>query len=266
MEEKIRTYKEKMDYSTDQEEVYKLTTAINNLKHKIIKSRPYLKEYIEQIPNAGIFVNNKLVDIIRELSGKLKGNNSIVYAAIKHELFSIAINDNLNDILNYEFDEIHETRQLQVIKKPTIWERIKRFINQRIFNVYLTEKDFEEIDEYIDKREEARYKLVNQATKRAEVINGIELDEETIKRTMLNYLEKCYFSKDFDLELFKRELSQELNELGMNDLTKEIDKKIAEHKTFEDRIKVDVPPREEHSNKEKPEEENKYKEGADRDI
>ena len=84
MEEKIRTYKEKMDYSTDQEEVYKLTTAINNLKHKIIKNRPYLKEYIEQIPNAGIFVNNKLVDIIRELSGKLKGNNSIVYAAIKH--------------------------------------------------------------------------------------------------------------------------------------------------------------------------------------
>lgn len=239
MGETIKTYKERIDSNKMLDEVHVLIRGIEKAKNKAIDRNPSTREYITQIPNAGIFVYNKLNEFIKELASKSITGESVVYAALKKELSALAINDNFNDILGYENDERAKLDQLQTITKPTLWQRIKRFINQKFLNVYMTDEDFEIMDDYIKKRDNTRRELTNNIIERAEAINDIELDKNLVSQSLLHYLDIISSQNDFNLDVFKCEVTQELDKLGMPNITKEIDQKMDEQKKFMQRIKCE---------------------------
>lgn len=249
MEEKRKTYKEKIDADKMLDEMHKLISAIEKVKDQVIEREPGLKEYVGAIPNAGIFAYNKMNEFIKELAEKSIDDESVIYSVLKRELSSRVIYDNINDLLGYDTANwIEEKRALDngeekgliEVKKPTIWQRIKRFIERKIFNIYMTDEDIESLNKSLERRDEARRKVRDEVIERANKIYKIELNEEFVSQAILDYVGIIESEEDCNMELFKQEVAEELEKLGMQDLIKRIDERKMEEKSFRESIKYEV--------------------------
>lgn len=249
MEEKRKTYKEKIDADKMLDEMHKLISTIEKIKDQLIEREPGLREYIVTIPNAGIFAYNKMNEFIKKLAEKSIDDESVIYAVLKRELSSRVVVDNINDLLGYDVANLieekraldnNEDKGLIEVKKPTIWQIVKRFINQKIFNIYVTDEDMVWLNNSLKRYDEARRKVRDEVIERVENIYKIELDEEFVSQAISNYASIIISQKDGDIEVFKQEVAEELEKLGMQDLIKRIDEREMEERSFRESIKYEV--------------------------
>ena len=248
MEEKRKTYKEKVDADKMLDEMHKLISGIEMVKEQVVERAPGLKEYVGAIPNAGTFAYNKMNEFVKKLAEKSIDDESVIYSVLKNKLSSLVI-DNVNDMLGYDVANWSEEKRaldnskhkgLMEVKKPTIWQRIKRFINQKIFNIYMTDDDMDQLDKSLQRRDEARRKVRGEMIERAKRVYKIELDEEFVSQAISNYASIIISQKDGNIEVFKQEVAEELEKLGMQDLIKIVDEKEREEKRFRERIKFET--------------------------
>lgn len=248
MEEKRKTYKEKVDADKMLDEMHKLISGIEMVKAQVVERAPGLKEYVGAIPNAGTFAYNKMNEFVKKLAEKSIDDESVIYSVLKNKLSSLVI-DNVNDMLGYDVTtwseekralENSEDKGLIEVKKPTIWQRIKRFINRKVFNIYMTDEDIESLNKFLERRDEARRKVRDNVIERANKIYKIELNEEFISQAISNYTGMIISQRDGNIEVFKQEIEEELEKLDMQDLVKIVDEKKREEESFRQSIKFKV--------------------------
>lgn len=248
------TYKEKILVKETPEEINEVIKTIALAKDKAISTSYVNREQIATIPNAGEYANSKLNDFVSILEQKLIEDESVLYAILKNFLCHNVINYNLHDLEHYEEgyerklenNKPHNT-SLQIVKKATMFEKIKRLIMKIMFKAhYITdserESEIERANNYIKMREETKEEHRAEIAGNVEQISNLELNEELLIQSIQVFFDSIKNQKDFDMQTFKNELAEELEKIGMQSSIKNIFQLLDENTNLANRIKVDVNP------------------------
>lgn len=247
-----KTYKEKILVKETPEEIIEIMKAISLAKDKAISTSYVNREQIATIPNAGEYANSKLNDFVSQLEQKSIQDESVLYSILKNFLCHNVINYNLHDLEHYEkeYERKLENNKpnntsLQIVKKATMFEKIKRLIMKIMFRVhYITdserESEIERANNYIKMREETKEEHRAEIAGNVEQIADLELNEELLIQSIQVFFESIKDQKDFDIQIFKNELAEELEKMGMQSVIKNIFQLLNENTNLANRIKVDI--------------------------
>ena len=126
-----------------------------------------------------------------------------------------------------------------------MFEKIKRLIMKIMFKVhYITnserESEIERANNYIKMREETKEEHRAKIAGNVEQISDLELNEELLIESIQVFFESIKSQKDFDIQIFKNELAEELEKIGMQSVIKNIFQLLNENTNLANRIKVDI--------------------------